>query len=57
MQIAFRAAATRALDDRSWLVGAAVCGYLLAFPRVLGGADESVVLYGAKRILQRKEAA
>ena len=34
------------------LLGLAVFCYLLAYPPVLGRSDESVVLYGAKRILQ-----
>ncbi|MBI4518490.1 MAG: hypothetical protein HY699_22050 [Deltaproteobacteria bacterium] len=34
-----------------WLLAAAVAVYQLSLPRVLGGADESVVLYGAKRVL------
>jgi hypothetical protein len=52
MQAASRAQGLRAFDALGWLLGAAVCGYLLAFPRVLGRSDESVVLYGAKRVLQ-----
>lgn len=52
MQAASRATATRAVDTLGWLLGAAVFAYLLAFPRVLGRTDESVVLFGAKRVLQ-----
>jgi hypothetical protein len=36
----------------SWLVGICAFSYLMAFPRVLNGADESFVLYGASRILR-----
>lgn len=52
MQAVSRATATRALDALGWLLGTAVFAYLLAFPRVLGRADESIILDGARRVLQ-----
>jgi hypothetical protein len=35
-----------------WLLGLACFAYLLAQPPTLNGADESFILYGAKRVLQ-----
>jgi hypothetical protein len=53
MQVATAAAwGRRTSEQLAILLGVAVFVYLLGFPRVLGQADESVVLYGAKRLLQ-----
>jgi len=45
-------AAGRAPTVVGWLLGLVCFLYLLALPPTLNGADESFILYGAKRVLQ-----
>src|SRR5262249_17828744 len=52
MQLGPHAGATRGFYALGSLVGVVAFTYLLAFPRALGRSDESIVLYGAVRVLQ-----